>query len=203
MIVVATAISAQPASAKPDDKPSKQVLRALSLTPEHFQATSTLKDDSLETVATITTLAGFQYKRGLLKIVHDDNFLRAFIDKKSGETRFQLYQIISYGGSWRFYSTANYETLEGPKSVDLTVVDRDVSCSRYGCSYTEHVAFDVEGSLLRTVAEKYRPNEEIVWRFKFKSKAGTEWPDGLLPAEAAGLLAAVDAYKRAQVLPLP
>lgn len=75
-----------------------QIQTALSLTKEHFKNTTTVKDDPLDTVATITTVNGFQEKRGLLGIVWDDNFLRAFIDKKSGKTSFQVYQVIYYQG---------------------------------------------------------------------------------------------------------
>jgi hypothetical protein len=193
-------ISSTPAEAQ---KQSKQLQKLLALTPADFQRTATLKDDSLDTVAQISTEPGFQEKRGLLKIVWNDNFLRAFIDKKTGATVFQVYQYISYQGSWHFYDTANFETPDGPQSVQVTVINRNVnSCSAYlGCSFTEHVGFEAPESLLRAIAAQYSTNPSMIWRFKFGSKAGGDWKDGMVASEVAGLLAAVDQYRSARRLP--
>jgi hypothetical protein len=172
---------------------------ALSLTKEHFRNSATVEDDSLDTVAKIRTLHGFQERRGLLGIVWDDNFLRAFIDKKTGKTVFQLYQVIYYDGAWNFFYTANFETPSGPQSKPVTVIERDVvDCSgRYyiSCSYVEHVAFDIDESLLRTIAAKYAPGQHAAWKFKFDAKSGQEYKDGMLAAEIAGLLEKVDEYR--------
>ena len=178
---------------------SAQIETAVKLPKEHFKNTAVVKDDSLETVATISTINGFQEKRGLLGIVWDDNFLRAFIDKKSGKVTYQLYQVLRYQGEgWKFYEVANYETPSGPRSVPLISIGRDVNCSgsKYGgCLYTEQVAFDVDESLLKTISDKFVPGQMSGWKFKFKAKSGEEYTDGLLPAEAAGLLEKVAEYR--------
>jgi hypothetical protein len=126
------------------------------------------------------------------------NFLRAFIDKKSGKTSFQVYQVIYYQGSgWNFFQRVNFETPSGPQSKPATVIKRDVDCtgSRYsGCTYIEHVAFDVDESLLRTIASGYSPGKSSTWKFKFTAKSGQDYNDGMLPAEVAGLLDKVDEY---------
>jgi hypothetical protein len=176
-----------------------QIQTALSLTKEHFKNTAIIKDDSLDTTATITTENGFQEKRGLLGIVRDDNFLRAFIDKKTGQTAIQLYQVIYYQGSgWNFFRTVNYETTTGLESRPVTIISRDVDCSgsRYsGCTYTEHVGFEIDEEFLRTIAGGYQPGQRAVWKFKFIAKSGEDKNDGMLPAEVAGFLEAIDAYR--------
>lgn len=176
-----------------------QIQTAINLTPEHFKKTATVKDDSLDTIATITTVNGFQAKRGLFGIVWDDNFLRAHINKKTGHTSFQLYQSIYYRGSgWNFYKAANFETPSGPKSVSATIISQDVDCknSRYnGCTYNEHVAFDVDESLLRIIASKYSPGQRAGWKFKFTAKSGKDYNDGMLAAEVGGLLEKIDEYR--------
>lgn len=176
-----------------------QIQTALGLTKEHFKNTVTIKDDSLDTTATITTVNGFKEKRGLLGIVWDDNFLRAFINKKTGQTTIQLYQVIYYQGSgWNFFQTVNYETPTGPESRPVTIISRDVNCSgsRYSeCTYKEHVGFDVDEKLLRTIAAGYQPGQRAAWRFKFNTKSGKDYNDGMLPAEVAGFLEAIDAYR--------
>src|ERR1019366_5614853 len=92
----------------------------LSLSMEHFRDTATLKDDVLDTTATITTEPGFIEHQGLLRVVTHDTFLRGFIDKTTGETTTQVYEWITYDGAWRFYETANFSTLNGPVSVPAT-----------------------------------------------------------------------------------
>ena len=184
-----------------------QIQTAINLSKEHFRSTALVKDDSLDTVATISTVNGFQEKRGLLGVVWDDNFLRALVEKKTGRTTVQLYQVIYYQGSgWNFYQTVNFETTSGPESRPVTIIKRDVDCSasRYsGCTYVEHVAFDVDEKLLRVVAERYQPGQLAVWRFKFSAKSGKDYNDGMLPAEVAGLLEALDGYRAARGLASP
>jgi hypothetical protein len=178
--------------------PKSEIEAALSLSREHFRDTATVKDDYLDTVATITTVNGYKQKRGLFKIVWDDNFLRAHIDKKTGKTTFQLYQVIYYqSSSWRFYHTANFETTAGPQSTPLTLISRDVDCagsSFGGCTYVEHVAFDVDEDLMRTISQMYSPGQRVGWKFKFIPKSGDDYNEAMLPAEVAGLVAKVDEY---------
>jgi len=65
----------------------------------------------------------------------------------------------------------------------------------YGaCTYVEHIAFDVDESLLRTIAATTSPGMRVAWRFKFTAKSGVEYNAGMLPAEIAGLLDKVDEY---------
>jgi hypothetical protein len=175
----------------------EQIKNALSLSPEYFRDTAIVKDDALDTIATITTENGFQEKKGLLGLVWNDNFIRAFIDKKTGVTKYQIYQWIMYSGDWRFYQVVNYETPAGPTQEPLTIIDRKViSCTASdGCLYKEDFAFEIDEPLLRTIASTYHPGEAKGWRFKYGAKAAEDWNDGMLGAEVAGLLEAVDAYK--------
>jgi hypothetical protein len=127
----------------------------LSLTMEHFRDTATLKDDALDTTATITTEPGFIEHAGLLRVVWHDTFLRVFIDKRTGVKRFQVYEWMTYSGGWRFYETANFATSAGPVSVPATLISKDVDGCTNGYDYTEHVAFTVDEGLLRSLAAGY------------------------------------------------
>jgi hypothetical protein len=182
----------------------KQFKEYMALTPEHFQRSATVKDDSMETIAVITTEPGFKIKRGLLGMVNDDNFFRAFIDKKTGKTNFQLYEFINYVGEWAFFETANYEGLTEVQSTTLDVLSREVgSCSQMlGCFKREVVAFDVDEAVLRRVASGYDPSGKGTagWKFRLKAKTGVQRDEGISPAEAAGILNAVEAYKKAHGL---
>jgi len=170
------------------------------LTREHFYQTSKLSDDSLDILATISTVDGYQEKHGLLGIVWNDNFLRVFIDKKTGSTKFQIYQTINYdAASWMFYRSVSYETPSGPNTADLTDIKKSFDCSgasKYqGCSYVEHVGFYVSETILRRLSSGYTPGETKVWKFKFTALSGDTLDETMTLAEIAGALDAVDAYR--------
>jgi hypothetical protein len=201
LLLAGTAFAAVPVHGQ---KLSKEQQRFFALTPADFQRSITLKDDALDTTARISTEQGYQEKRGLLKLVSYDSFLRAFIDKKTGVTTFQLYDWLSYSGNWRFYESANYETPTGPESKLLTVIDRSVdSCSRYGCLFTEHLGLELPEDLLRQIAAGYNATNPKIWRFKLNSKAGVEWQDAIHSAEFVAMLTAVDQYRAAHHLATP
>src|SRR5216684_5684218 len=88
----------------------------LSLTMEHFRDTATVKDDPVAAVTTISTENGYVEHRGLMRMVWNDEYLTSVIDEKTGQKSFQVYAWIIYGGRWRAYETASYQTPSGQKS---------------------------------------------------------------------------------------
>ena len=173
------------------------------LTPEHFKSTAVVVDD-IGGTALVTTKSGFQRKQGVLRMVYDDNFLRAIIDKKTGDVTYQVYQSIFYQASdWRFYRKANYETPDGLESVDAKYLRpplaHNFDCPDHAssvCAYNEHVGFSVDRELLERIASTYEPDKSVKWRFSFIPRFGDEFNDGLLVAEIVGFLQAVDLYKK-------
>lgn len=184
----------------------RQMRRLLDMTPEQFEAAADLRDDGLETIATITTRNGWQQHDGLLGIVNTDAFFRAFIDKKSGDARFQVYHAMHYIARHRdSFETVNYETLSGPAAAPLTVIfrSRDGCRRAEGCPFDEVVGFDVGETLLRKLAARYVPGEATTWRYRLKAHSGMARDDGFVAAEIAGVLAAVDRYRAAHGLTAP
>lgn len=187
---------------------SRQVRTALALTPEHFRNTASLKDDDLDTAAAISTEPGFTAKEGLLGVVWNDNFLRAVIDKKTGETHVVVYEFITYAGDWRHYDQVNYETPNGPQSEELDKLSEQVlSCAGAeifgGCRQREDFIWKVDEELLRKVAAAYRPGQAAAWRFKYLGRTANDFQSGMLGAEVAGFLQALDDYRSAHHLPAP
>ncbi len=173
----------------------------LATTPQDFQRTATVKDDALEVAATITTQPGYQEKHGLLRIVWSDVFLRAFVDKSNGAVTYQVYQKILYVGRYyKYFDIVNYETPAGPKSVEAVNLGRSEECSRSqlfgGCTRIENLAVPIDEALLRTVATRYAPGSDGAWHLRFKAQSGEDFNSEIVPAEVAGLLAAVADYKR-------
>jgi len=176
---------------------------AQGLTPEHFLRTAILEDNELKSTATITTIEGHRRKQGLLRMVYDDNFLRAIIDKKTGKVTYQVYQSIFYQATdWRMYRKANYETPKGSESADATFLRPPLAhhfdCPDHTssiCTYNEHVGFTVDRELLDSIASTYEPSKNGVWRFKFTPRIGDDFQDKLSVSEIVGFLQAVDAFK--------
>lgn len=187
--------SAQPRQGEEVIEPSAKQLRQLqALTPESVAKKVAVNDDDLEPTATLTTEPVLKSKGRFTDKVRADNFLRAFIDKSSGTVRFQLYQEVTYSGDWRRFTTATYMTKAGPVASEIAPIARDVVTCAYGlCVYREVVGFDVPREVLEEVASGV-PGTSPFWRFRFKGQSGLEWEDRLAPAEAAGLLLAVDTY---------
>jgi hypothetical protein len=177
---------------------------APALTRQHFKDTTTLKDDALETSATLTSINGFQQQRGLLGLVLNDSFLRAFVDKKTGKATYQLYQVLTYRASgWRLYQIANFETPAGPQSKRVTLIGKTMACPRPRsgeCSYSEQLVMEVDEALLRAIVENSKDAPGANWKFKFKAKSGDEFADAMSTAEIAGFLARVGEYQNGRLL---
>ncbi|MGY2735641.1 hypothetical protein [Sphingomonas sp. UYP23] len=203
LAAVCLAILPAPGLGADRDAMPRQLRRLLDMTPEQFEAASDLRDDALETVATITTRNGWQQHVGLLGIVNTDAFFRVFIDKQSGAARFQVYHAMHYIARHRdSFETVNYETPTGPATEPLTVILRSRDgCRRVeGCPFDEVVGFDVNEALLRQFAARYVPGQPATWRYRLKAHSGVARDAGFVAAEIAGVLAAVDRYRAAHGL---
>lgn len=181
---------------EPSEKQLKQI-RAL--TPESVAARVKVRDDSLETVATLTTYDAYRSNGGFTDPVRSDNFLRAHIDKRSGAVRYQLYQSITYNWDWRHFTTVNFAAAAGVQTVELDRISSEVvACAPGICTYREDVGFAVPEAELRVLASQYAPGTATFWRFRFKARNGIDWDDRISAGEVAGLLLAVDRFRAAR-----
>ncbi len=171
----------------------------ISMTPEHFRDTAQIFDDQLETTAIISMEPGFH---GPHNMPQDgwvcDAYLRAFVEKQSGATTYQLYVDVSYvAHDRRLYDTIVYRTSQGVQSAPVIKISRDrASCRKNDCTHRDVVAFEMPETMLRQIAATYTPNTRNGWLFKIKGKfIDTDVQYVIMPSEAAGLLMAVQAYK--------
>lgn len=201
-LVLVAVSSAAPALA--ETKQEKEIDRLFSLTPADFKNSALHNENDLDVVATITTEKGFQERRSLLNLVWEDTFLRAFINKKTGQTTYQVYSTIRHSGDWRYYETVNYTLPDGTIAVaPLINIARNVGyCSASSsCDLTEVVAFDVPETLLHKVAELYKAEDKTGWKFKYNAKSGPQYMETITGAEVVGMLQAVDEYKKLKNVP--
>lgn len=179
----------------------KQIRQLLAMTPADHARLVKIVDHDLETVAKFDTHASFQFKQGLLGVVWNDIFLRAFVDKTTGKLSIQTYfRFRGEASTWPRFEVANFRTPEGIQSADLDRIFSDVSCSgvsRYGgnCAYLEEAVFNIDEQLARNIAATYAVGAGMPWAIRFKGQSGLNVDMEILPAEMAGLLKRVDDYR--------
>jgi Ni/Co efflux regulator RcnB len=196
-MLVSSSATPSAAIAESDDR------RLAAMTSAQFQARSTLDDDALDTTATITTAEGFRERKPLFGPTPQDVFLRAFIDKATGRTRYQVYVTLRYRGyGWADWRLANYATPSGPKSVVTQKIIRlRGTCQRtFPCLRSETIGFFVNREVLQSSATLVT-GSIVPWRFKILARVGEERALFLSAAEISGLLMAVDAYRADHHLP--
>jgi hypothetical protein len=164
---------------------------------EHFKQSVIVNDEG--SIVTFSTVYGYQKRQD--SVVWDDNFFRGFIDKRTGQKSFQIYNVIYYSGNgrgdWRHYKRANYTVPNGQQITEIQTLRQLEDCSAlslYGkCVYSEHVAFNIDQALLDNIAQK--TNRSTQWMYHLIPQRGEHYPDGLFSLEAAGLLAKMAEYK--------
>ena len=177
----------------------------LSLNTQHFKDTIIVRKISSGAATEFSTLRGCRQKK-YLGIGWLDSFLIGYLDHKTGKRSYQVYQFVSYQArDWRLYNRVNYQTPEGTKSEPLIRYHREImNCSSSrGCTYEEHVVFDVEEALLRQIAElapetqgKINSKGKITaFLYQLCSKGEHKTKYWLLPAEVAGLMEVMDEKK--------
>jgi hypothetical protein len=171
---------------------------------QHFKDITTVANVQSGSAVEFSTLNGYRPEK-FIGVGWLDSFLKGYVNKKTGKRYYQVYQFISYQGrGWRLYQQVDYETPEGKTSKPLTRYHRELlNCaSSRGCTYEEHVVFDIEERLLRKIAELAPSRQEKVntsvkfpvFLYQLSSNSGPKRKYYLLPAEAAGLLERMDEY---------
>lgn len=166
---------------------------------DHFAAAATVKDDALEASIVYSTEKGYQEKRGLLGLVPEDQFLRAFHDKRTDKRRYQVYVALGYKGDiWREPFQANFGTPLQTRPTKSALRQSDCKDRRKngGCIRIEHVVFEVPEEEFRRIADAPAGDIETrVWDFRLETKDGKDYAGQLPYAEFAGLSKAMAAHK--------
>jgi len=173
----------------------------LSLSMEHFRDTASITEDPATAAVTISTEPGFVERRGPLRSVWKDDYLRGLIDTKSERTSFEVDAVFTYSGARRSYRSAEYRTVSGLKEAMTTLVNVETVNCAVECMYTEHLVFPIEEQALRAIASSYAPGKPVLWTFKLTAKNAPGYQGEISTAEIAGLLDKVDGYAQAPPVP--
>ncbi len=197
VITLASPIAAQTTGEqRPASSQAKRIAAITKLTPADVAAKTKIDDDALNTIITFDSSAAFHWKGAFTETIGSDEFLRAFLDRRTGEVRFQMYLKVTYTGlDWRYFQSGTYMLPTGLHLASFVVMGRKPYCAYGMCSYIEEVGFILPEAHLRELAALYRPGVPTTMRFKLFAKSGESWSDDISAAEAAGLLDAVDRYR--------
>lgn len=169
---------------------------APSLTADVARQRVAVHEDPLEIEAVLSTKPVARSTRGLIPTSYNDNHLRAFVDRRTGQVRFELRQEMQYvDGAFRDFRTVNYQAGQWPATADLVRFDANKACESIEMPTPchEEVGFVVPEAVLRRLADDPAGG---AWSLKFKPRLGGEHRASLQRAEISGLLAAVDDYRR-------
>lgn len=172
------------------------------MTPEAFGAAATVRHDPQVRTTTFSTEAGHVPSRvSPIRHLLSDNHLRAVIDWRTGAVRYEVHQRILYWGAHardrRSYDSASYEAPDGIRVGGLIEARHGESfCpneDNWGpCALTRDVAFGIGEEEVRAIAARYRPGAAEPWTYRIAERDGRHWEDAIVPAEAAGLLLAIE-----------
>ena len=80
------------------------------LTSEGVASVVTIADDDLEPTVVLTTAKAWSSRGKFTDPVRSDNFLRAFVNKKTGTKTFQLYEQVTYSFEYRNFRRVVFAT---------------------------------------------------------------------------------------------
>jgi hypothetical protein len=191
----AICIAAQPAAAAYDKLP-----RALAaLPPSHFAGSVRVETDPAERFVVLSTDKGYERVRAIKGALADDVHLRARIDRGTGQVQWQVWHDLAYVGGARDIYVVRYFAHGGPREAKpLSLDHRPDRCPPTdglgSCGQASRIAFELPEETIREIAKRH--GTRTPWQLEFKDVQGKDISGGLAPAEAAGLLQAVEEWRR-------
>ena len=125
---------------------------------------------------------------------------RALVDRRTGRVTWQVWHDLAYVGARKTVRAVSYASAgETRRSQPIHLdhwPDRCPPTDGVGmCNEAMRVAFELPEQTVREIAAAYRPGARTPWTLHFQDENGRDVTGGLAPAEAAGLLQAVDARR--------
>mgnify|MGYP007106201399 CR=1 FL=1 len=170
------------------------------LSPEDFAERVEILNDPLEETIVLSTRDAYASGRSVKGAYAEDVHIRALADRESGKISWQIWHDFIHAGRRKELHAIHY--LSGGrlhKAAPVLVehwLDQCPPTDGLGsCKQFVRVIFELPEHAIREAAASYRQGSREPWRIRFKSAAGKDITSGIAPAEAAGLIQAVDAWR--------
>ena len=171
------------------------------LSPSDFAGKVRIVDDPLEPAIVLSTQDGYTRGRSIKGAQANDVHLRALVDRETGQVSWQVWHQLSYVGQQRNLESVHYLAGGALKQSGVMAVehwlDQCPPTDGIGsCNQFTKVGFELPDRTIREIAGAYRAGQQTPWRLRFKDRDGRDITGGLAPAEAAGLLHALETWRR-------
>lgn len=190
---------------KPTPTASPHSSAPITLNKAHFKNKLTIERDDEKGTIKISTVNGFHKKPRNKMNAWANNFITAVIDIKTGNITYQINSLVEYKDHDKHlykevsYNTeADVKTGSGSKTEAASILNHDISClgSAYsGCIHTEHVAFNIDPTLVENIAASYAEGTNNKWSYKLSPRKGRDYFAHLFIAEISALVEAVTENK--------
>jgi hypothetical protein len=172
-------------------KPTKDELAILATSPETISRRLSITDDPMNTFIVVSTEPVLRIKRSVFKVVRDDQFIIASIDRKTRNVTYAVRFWLNHSG-YLYLNSVNIETAEGPVRLSIDRGNSDLrGCGVQGCLSVSDFQISVPEAVLRWVASAASAGRMQSWKLRFSSNLGNA--DYQMPtSEVAGLLIAID-----------
>ena len=176
------------------------------MTPADVSAGARIMDDPREHHILISTQSAFRSSRPIAGGLEAQTYLSATVERRTGATHIKLWQKTLYKGARKDLHQVNYRSRDRIVAHDLAVAihepDDCPGVDRAGsCVLGKTAAFELSEGLVREIATLYQPGSREAWSFRFKDRNGRDVIGGIAPAEALGLLQAIENWREGQGLP--
>lgn len=171
------------------------------LTPGDFASKVRIIDDPLEPAVVLSSQDAYKRARSVNGARARDIHLQAVVDRASGRVSWRVWHELSMPHG-RKLGSVEYASGGGglEQSSFLTLeswLDQCPPTDGIGsCNHVVRVAFELPDHAVREIAAAYRPGERTAWHLRFKEADGRDITSGLAPAEAAGLILALERWRQ-------
>lgn len=178
-----------------------------SLSPQDFADAVTVHDDPREPVVMLSTQPGYTRGRSIEGAYANDVHLRAVVDRDTGSVTWQVWhELINVRGHKDVvaihYRQGNSLASASPVTLDRWLDECPPTDGLGSCNQFTRVAFELPEHVVHEVAASYQAGSREPWRLHFKDLSGRDVTGGIAPAEAAGLIKAVNSWRTGKTRPM-
>lgn len=170
------------------------------LAPAHFAKTVDIAQGAAEGSIVLSTQDGYTRSRQVKGARVNDVHLRAIVDRQSGKVSWQVWHDLVYVGGRKDVSAVHYSVGGAARrAVPLHVehwLDECPATDAPGfCNQFTRIGFELPETVVREIAATGHAGQRTPWHMRFDDAAGRHVTGAIAPAEVAGLVEALDAWK--------
>lgn len=149
----------------------------------------------------LSTREGYSRARAVKGAHANDIHLRAVVDRTSGLVSWQVWHELATVRGHQGITAVHY-TLGGkphsapPIKAEYWLDDCPPADGLGACNRFTRVGFELPERAVREIVAAYDRGSRRPWQFRFQDVSGRDVTSGIAPAEAAGLVRALDTWRR-------